>query len=860
MNLTATQGRLDALSKAAMTAEKDELNPHAETLATFARLFPPNPHKHGRVLGRHPETGKKRIATHEGQPVHLQFLKANLGMGGRLAGKALGYLPGTETSTTAGAIDLDAQAFPGEGIQAAKHGILEACAGLDLHAYPERSSSGKGWHIWLFCSEGVPYKVMRDALRAITRRAGLSKVETYPMGTDGKGRWIITPYYGALEKGPPHLGKTYLETEDGQPIPVDELHRRITPNPAQAFQTLAAEEEARARPAQVQQKEVMSSPDGELPPGSVELLLAAARAHIPPSRHDALGAFLNLGQRAGNLAAMVEGLKGPGVFKTWCADDSRTAQEWADEVDRWAASVSGNKPGARRGIPYLKEVGFQIPESLRSRLHWKDRQELPPILPSTPAMPPEMLPAVLRGWLVDVAELACVPLEGVAASAVVGLSGLIGRSVQLDPEGLGNWHVTPNLWGALVMRPSGLKSMQLGRALEPLQELENRARVEFEEGELDREVRLESLKAQEEQLKKESRKPGRALDVDALRELRAEAREAALTPRRYMVKDTTHEKLGELLRENPRGLTMVKDELGGWIEAMSRQENAEARGFWLSSWNGDETHDFDRIGRGTVRVNNLCMAVAGVIQPGPLQWFVQRSRAGSAGDVGFLQRFQLLIYPDGLPAWVRQARKVDAQARAQAFAVFKTLDALRESEAPVVLTFSEEAQPVFSEWRDVLENRLRSGELAEYPAFDSHLGKSRSLVPSLALVFHLVDVATQGGNLQRLPPVSIGALELALNWAEYLELHARKVYALELGTSYAPAHELAGKIKGGAVKDGDRLRDLRRKEWSGLKDDALGLGIDALTRLGWVQVEEVETGGRPSEVLRLHPDLIGGPA
>ncbi len=860
MNLTAMQDHLDALREAPLTAEGDKLDPHAETLATFARLFPPNPYKHGRVLSRDAQTGEKRVDTREGQPVQLQFLKSNLGIGGKLAGNALGYLPGGEDSTSVGAIDLDGKNFPDGGIDEAKRTVLETCVGLNLNAYAERSSSGKGWHVWLWSTEPLAYAAMCSALRAITRRAGIPKAETYPMGTKGaKGRWIITPYYGALKKDPPHLGKTYLENDDGQPIPVDELEDWITPNPAQALQALAAEEAAHAHPAQAERLEAASG--GEFLPEAVEVLLVAARAHAPAARHDALAAFLNLGLRAGNLAGMVEGLKEEEVFLKWCADGSRTAHSWAEEINRWAESVESGEEENRRGLPYLKEAGFSIPDlPRRSGLTWGERQELPPILPPAPAMPPEMLPAVLRGWLVDVAEPACVPLEGVAASAVVGLSGLIGRSVQLDPEGLGDWYVTPNLWGALVMRPSGLKSMQLGRALEPLQELENRARVEFEEGKLDREVRLESLKAQEEQLKKESRKPGRALDVDALRELRAEARETAPAPRRYMIKDTTHEKLGELLRENPRGLTLVKDELGGWIEAMSREENAEARAFWLSSWNGDGSHDFDRIGRGTVRVDNLCVAVAGVIQPGPLQRFVQRSRAGGAGDVGFLQRFQLLIYPDGLPAWVRRARKVDAQARAQAFAVYEALGTLREMEEAVTLTFSEEAQPVFSEWRDALERRLRSVELVGFPAFESHLGKYRSLVPSLALVFHLVDVAAQGGNLQRLPPVSIDALELALNWAEYLELHARKVYALELGTSYAPAHELAGKIKGGAVKDGDRLRDLRRKEWSGLKDDALGLGIDALTRLGWVQVEEVETGGRPSEVLRLHPDLIGGPA
>lgn len=488
-------------------------------------------------------------------------------------------------------------------------------------------------------------------------------------------------------------------------------------------------------------------------------------------------------------------------------------------------------------------------------LRWGARELLPPALPPAPTLPSEMVPEALRAWLEDVADLACVPLEGVAAPALVGLSGLIGRSVQIDPEGLGDWNVVPNLWGALVMRPSGMKSMQLGRALEPLRDLENRARHEFEAGAIDRELRVESLKVQEEQIKKNGRSKGGKLDMDALRDLKQEAREAALTPQRYIVQDTTHEKLGELLRDNPRGLTMLRDELSGWIDAMSREEYSEARAFWLSSWNGDGTHDFDRIGRGTVRVDHLCVAVVGAIQPGPLQRFVTRSRAGGADDVGFLQRFQLLIYPDGLPKWKRPIRRVDTQARARAFAVYEVLDALRHAAEPVKLAFSVEAQPIFQEWRDALENRLRGGELARFPAFESHLGKYRSLVPSLALVFHLVDVAAQPSPL---PPVSIDALELALNWAEFLELHARKVYASDLGVSKAPAHALAERITSGAVRNGDRLRDLRRKDWAGLKGDALDIAVEQLTALGWVQVEEIETGGRPAEVLCLHPELIGG--
>ncbi|GGR48766.1 hypothetical protein GCM10008959_07390 [Deinococcus seoulensis] len=568
-----------------------------------------------------------------------------------------------------------------------------------------------------------------------------------------------------------------------------------------------------------------------------------------------------LNRAAFNLGTLV----GAGVL-----DELHAAQELSEaaraaglegsEVQATVRSGLGSgkaKPRDLSGVGQKSE-GKSGPagDAAPAALTWGERQPLPAALPPAPTLPPEMLPPALRGWLVDLAELACVPLEGLAASALAALSGLIGRAVQLAPEGLDNsWRVVPNLWGALVQRPSGMKSMQLDAALAPLHELEARARDEFEAGEVDRELKLEALKMQEEQIKKDSKKSGK-LDLDALRELRLEAREAAPTPRRYMVQNTTYEKLGELLRENPLGLTMVRDELSGWIEAMGREENSEPRSFWLQTWNGDGSYTFDRIGRGTVRVDNLCMAVMGAIQPGPLQRFVSKSRAGAAADVGFLQRFQLLVYPDGLPAWKRPSRQADAAAKAQALAVFETLDTVRQSSEPVTLAFSEEAQAVFIEWRDALEVRLRGGELVKFPAFESHLGKYRSLAPSLALIFHLVDVAAPTLHPAALPPVTAQALDLALNWVDFLELHARKVYAHDLGTAFTPAHALAEKIEGGAVREGDRLRDLRRKGWAGLSDEELGMAVQALSDLGWVQVEKVKTPGRPLEVLRLHPDFL----
>lgn len=336
---------------------------HPEMVEAFAHFFPPNPVKHGRVLGRDPETGRKKVTTNEGAPVTLQALASHLGAGSKVAGNPLGYLPGLENGTPVGALDLDEKDFPSECMEEALRAVLECCARLGLHAYPERSSSGKGWHVWLWSDEVLPWETIRDALRAIANRAGLpSIVETYPRGARGAaGPWIITPYARALsgQQGVrPRLGLTFLETDEGQPIPVDELSEWITPNSAAQLTALAGE----VKPSPALPREPGEKKAGDLAPRAVPMLLQVARSKAPPARHDALAAFLNLGQRAGDLPGMVSGLKEAELWRVWCPDSSRTLEEWAAEVDRWAAQIEAGEGGNTRGLTYLREeCGYEVP-------------------------------------------------------------------------------------------------------------------------------------------------------------------------------------------------------------------------------------------------------------------------------------------------------------------------------------------------------------------------------------------------------------------------------------------------------------------------------------------------------------------
>ncbi len=55
----------------------------------------------------------------------------------------------------------------------------------------------------------------------------------------------------------------------------------------------------------------------------------------------------------------------------------------------------------------------------------------------------------------------------------------------------------------------------------------------------------------------------------------------------------------------------------------------------------------------------------------------------------------------------------------------------------------------------------------------SHVAKYRSLMPSLALIGHLIDGVAGGPT----GPVSGGAAARAVAWCEYLQGHARRLYA-----------------------------------------------------------------------------------
>ena len=498
---------------------------------------------------------------------------------------------------------------------------------------------------------------------------------------------------------------------------------------------------------------------------------------------------------------------------------------------------------------------------------WTDKLGLPVITPEVKTLPAEMLPEPLRPWIDDVAERLCVHREYVAIPALASLGAVVGRTVGIHPKQFDDWLEVPNLWGALIGPPSSKKSPSINEGSAPLDRLAAKAAEAHTQAQAERDANGEIIKLELETIKKRARAKGAeaANFRDELQTKLSELEQNDVPERRYLTNDGTIEKLAELLKATPRGLLVKRDELIGLLKTCDKSGHETDRAFYLEAWNGKGRHTIDRVGKGTFHIPALTLALLGGIQPGPLASYVKGAVEGEGGADGLLQRFQLLVWPDRQRPYVNVDRYADTAAKTRAFKIFEFLDTELEKEFPAkeddpdsipALRFSPQAQVLFNEWLETLMGRLLSPELEATPAFHAHLSKYPSLMPSLALLFHLVDVA----DGRPFGPVSADAADLAINWCDFLELHARKLYALELNSTVVSAHALAERIEQGEVKDNQNVSDLYRRRFPSLTTaDEVNAALAILETCHWLRIQEVPNkGARPSRFVRLHPDFREG--
>ncbi len=161
--------------------------------------------------------------------------------------------------------------------------------------------------------------------------------------------------------------------------------------------------------------------------------------------------------------------------------------------------------------------------------------------------------------------------------------------------------------------------------------------------------------------------------------------------RRLLLTDSTFEKLHQILADNPSGVYVVRDELSGFLADMEKQGRESEKAFWLQAWNGNGGFTIDRIGRGTIYVPNVTASLFGNMVPAKLRHYLSLILAGGPSDDGFMQRLQVMIYPDTTPNWRYVDRLNNQSAAGRLERICRTLTNM-SGRFPLQLRFSAEAQ------------------------------------------------------------------------------------------------------------------------------------------------------------------------
>lgn len=470
---------------------------------------------------------------------------------------------------------------------------------------------------------------------------------------------------------------------------------------------------------------------------------------------------------------------------------------------------------------------------------WAKPQPLPKALRKVKALDIDCLPSTVRDAVQDIADRLSCPVDYVAISVLVGAGAIVGNRIGILPkEHDPTWEVYPAFWGGIVGPPGAMKTPAQQEALKPLRHIEEQESITYA-----------SAIAKYQTDKKHYDKDLVAFKAGKLATIPLEPAEPKKP--RLIVNDTTYQALGVILEANPNGVLVHGDELSGLVQSLDTPGQEAARGFYLSAWGGTGSYTFDRIGRGSIRLTHYALSVFGGFQPDKIKHYVRMAQSGSSQNDGLLQRFQLLVWPDLSEDIELVDRPPDKEAMARMHAaLLKLRDAAKSGEmnrqGSRLLHLDEHAQAAFNQWYVGNETLLRKKELS--PSEQSHFAKYRSLLPGLALLFHLLE-GHEGA-------VCSQCFDGALDFAIYLKSHASRIYAAVHGMDCASLHQLVERLVRGQLASGFTCRTVYTKGWRDLGGkDKVQPALDQLVELGWLRERAVATAGRGTVEYDINPRI-----
>lgn len=407
-------------------------------------------------------------------------------------------------------------------------------------------------------------------------------------------------------------------------------------------------------------------------------------------------------------------------------------------------------------------------------------------------------------------------------------------------QGKPDWFEPLSLYTIVSAPPSAGKSPVMGAILKPLREWEREKREEeapvIAAAKSERKTMEKRLDTLEKQAASRKGKEGAIDEMEAksLAEKLASMSEPSETV--LFTADCTEEAAVELMKRQGGVLAVASDE-GGFLQNMRGRYKPTSDIDWLlQAYSGSEIRN-NRVGRGSILVQDPRLCVLLCCQPASLTAFM--------GDPVFQDRGAIARFLFSQPPAFQGKRTVDAPpvppAVAEQYSQF--ISGRMDGEDTGVIRVSQEAWRLFVEVVDELENQPAPSDL-----WDGWRGKYRGNLLRVAGVLHAgccdrpLDV-----------PVPVATMVAACEVMDYFRAQFEALLQTAGTTKVEQdARYLLDKLEG--VKEISR-RDLQRRA-KRLKQAAdMDAPLRELEERGYIRIERVQTAGRPAENIKVNPAL-----
>ncbi|QDT89153.1 DUF3987 domain-containing protein [Gimesia algae] len=462
--------------------------------------------------------------------------------------------------------------------------------------------------------------------------------------------------------------------------------------------------------------------------------------------------------------------------------------------------------------------------------------------------PVDCLPAPMRDYVKAGRESLKCDLSFIAGPLLVVIASLIGASrvLRITDE----WRVPAILWLVTIADSGSMKTPTQSLATKPLYKLQARAHAQNRETLETYKLNMEIYEARRKEYIKELAKadgppPDEPIRPDDPKIINKVAG------------DVTIEAVAPMMKNNPKCVTIVNDELSKMIGNLNKYSGAKGsdeavllEGYNLGTMQVARKHD-----PVDIFVPNAAICILGNTQP----QIYRRMMNTSYRESGFMSRF-LKIYPrktmkqfpgKGIPEDVKEA----LMNLVESLDLFQPMEKEEGEYEPIPVYMTNEAHQAYRAFHQYHNEEAvsLSGDLA------AEWSKLEEIPARLALIFHCVECVASGGVDEK---VSLETMQKAIELTDWFKSESLRVYRLfdsegDTGSSHNKAEQRLVRFirdQGGSVS----VRDTQRRMSFKTADDT-ERALGELVKKGvaeWVNIP-TKKRGRPARGISLrHSDTL----